>query len=342
MYRAYGGEGPEPIGFLLIPQFAMMALMSAIEPLRVANRLAGRPIFSWRTYTADGGQAEASSGMRIVVDGSMQTLLTDPPPTVFVCAGFEPERYETKPLLAMLRRLARARVVVAALDTGAHILAKARLLSGTRVTMHWEAAPAFAEEFPEIAVTDELFEVDGDRITCAGGTAALDLMLDMIAAKHGAALAVAVSEQFILGRIRDRREQQRSAAAQRLQAKDHRLGALVELMERQLDDPVEAEALSVKAGLSVRQIERLFRRHLDTTPTLYHLKLRLERCRQLLRQTDMSVVDVGAACGFTSASCLSRAYKSHFGVAPSRDRTEPWLARRALAAVHDAALSPAE
>ncbi len=158
----------------------------------------------------------------------------------------------------------------------------------------------------------------------------MDLMLDMIAAKHGAALAIAVSEQFIHGRIRDRREHQRSTTAERLQARDRRLVAIVELMERHLDDPIEAAALSIKAGLSVRQVERLFRRHLDTTPTLYHLKLRLERCRQLLRQTDMSIVDVGAACGFASASCLSRAYKSHFGISPSQDRTEPWLVRRGM------------
>jgi transcriptional regulator GlxA family with amidase domain len=328
MYRTYAGDGQEPIGFLLVPQFSMMALMSAIEPLRVANRLAARPVFSWRTYSVDGEAAESSNGMKVVVGGSAQTLAADPPPTLFVCAGFEPERYETKALLALLRRLARAQVIVAALDTGAHILAKARLLSGARVTMHWEAASAFAEEFPDITVTDELFEVDAARITCAGGTAAMDLMLDMISTKHGAALAIAVSEQFMHARIRDRGERQRPATAYRLRTTDRRLVKTVELMERHLDEPVEVEDLAAKARLSTRQIERLFRRHLRTTPTLYYLKLLLERARQLLRQTDMSVVDVGAACGFASASCLSRSYKVHFGIAPSRDRSEPWMAHR--------------
>jgi transcriptional regulator GlxA family with amidase domain len=328
MYRTYAGDGQEPIGFFLVPQFSMMALMSAIEPLRVANRLAARPVFSWRTYTIDGEAVESSNGMKVVVEGSAQTLADDPPPTLFVCAGFEPQRYESKPLLALLRRLARANVIIAALDTGAHILAKARLLSGARVSVHWEAASAFAEEFPDITVTDELFEVGAARITCAGGTAAMDLMLDMISTKHGAALATAVSEQFIHDRIRDRAERQRPATAYRLQATDSRLVKTVELMERRLDEPVDVEELATKAGLSMRQIERLFRRYLNTTPTLYYLKLRLERSRQLLRQTDMSVVNVGAACGFGSASCLSRAYKVHFGVAPSLDRSEPWMAHR--------------
>lgn len=321
MYRAYTGDGPEPIGFLLVPQFSMMAFLSGVEPLRVANRLAGREIFAWHAFSCDGTTVKASNGMQIVVEGALATV--EGVPTLLVCAGFEPERYATRPVLRGLQRLARAGVVLGALDTGTRILAEARLLDGVTVTMHWEAVPAFREAFPHVRVTDELFEIEDGRITCAGGTAAMDLMLDMIATKHGRALAIAVSEQLIHDRIRDRSDHQRMAPATRLGTTDSRLLKIVAVMERHLDEPVPKTRLAGLCGISTRQLERLFRSHLGATPSSHYLKLRLVRARQLLRQTDISVIQVAAASGFTSASSLSRAYRAYFGVPPSADRLEP-------------------
>jgi transcriptional regulator GlxA family with amidase domain len=320
MFAPYPGPGPEPIGFLLVPQFSMMAFFSAVEPLRVANRLAGRQLFSWRLFSAEGGPVEASNGIGTLVEGPLAGFAGIP--TLVVCAGFEPERYETRRLLGELRRIARAGTTLVALDTGAHLLAKARLLDGVRVTMHWEAVCGFREEFPEIEVSDELFEVSGRIVTCAGGTAALDLMLDMIGRKHGAGLAVAVSEQFIHDRIRDRSAHQRMALSSRLGVTNGKVLKIVALMERNLERPVDNAALAQASGVSARQLERLFRAHLGTTPGHYYLGLRLERARQLLRQTDLPVVDVAVAAGFSSASTLSRAYRAQFGRAPRSDRRE--------------------
>jgi len=319
MFARHDGPGPEPIGFLLVPQFSMMAFFSAIEPLRVANRLAGRTLFAWHLFSADGGPVEASNGIGTVVEAPIERF--SGLPTLVVCAGFEPERYATRPVLAALRRIAREGATLVALDTGAHLLARAGLLEGVRATMHWEAVSGFREDFPEIEVSDELFEVSGRIVTCAGGTAALDLMLDMIRVKHGEALAVAVSEQFIHDRIRDRSAHQRMQLSTRLGVTNGKVIRIVETMERTLERPLDGPALAAAAGVSSRHLERLFRTHLGTTPASYYLGLRLERARQLLRQTDLAVIDVAVAAGFSSAACLSRAYRARFGLAPRYDRS---------------------
>lgn len=310
----------ERVGFLLIPHFSMMAFFSAVEPLRIANRLAGRPLFRWSAYSPDGQPVEASNGMCLMVDGGLEALTNLP--SLYICAGFTPERYASRPLLAALRALSRQGVTLGALDTGVHLLAKAGLLGGERVTMHWEAVAAFREEFPEVEVSDALFEVGRGRITCAGGTAALDMMLDIIARRHGVDLATAVSEQLIHASIRDRRAHQRMQISNRLGITDSRLLKIIDLMESNIEQPLETAALAEASCVSGRQLERLFRSHLGTTPGGYYLRLRLDRARQLLRQTDMAILDIAIATGFASASSLSRSYRNHFAVPPSRDRSE--------------------
>ncbi len=321
MYRPYSGAGPEPIAFLLIPKFSAMAFFSAIEPLRVANRLAGRPLFSWQALSLDGAPVEASNGMRLVVDGAIEDVAAAP--TLIVCAGFDPGRYESKSLLAELRRRARAGVTLGALDTGAHVLATAKLLAGVRVTMHWEAVAAFREEFPGIDVSDELFEVAGAIFTCAGGTAALDLMLDMIGRKHGTALAVAVSEQFIHDRIRASSDHQRMTLSTRLHVTNAKVLSIVRSMEANLEPIVDLAGLARDAGISPRQMERLFRTCLATSPAAYYRGLRLKRAQELLRQTDLSVIEIAMATGFSSDTVLSRRYREHFGITPRADRRDP-------------------
>jgi AraC family carnitine catabolism transcriptional activator len=258
--------------------------------------------------------------MRLMVDAALGPAGC--PPTLIVCAGFDPARGETKSLLSILRRLYHAGVVLGAMDTGAHILAKAGLLDGVPVTLHWEAAPAFREEFPQIEVSDELFEVQRKIFTCAGGTAALDLMLDMISRKHGADLAAAVSEQFIHDRIRSSHDHQRMQLSARLKVTNSKVLKVVELIERHIEHPLSLDELAQRTGVSPRQMERLFGKTLKTTPGRYYREARLVRARQLLRQTDMPVIDVAIATGFSSGSCLSRLYRQQFGSAPRDDRRD--------------------
>ncbi|WP_207388378.1 GlxA family transcriptional regulator [Lichenihabitans psoromatis] len=310
---------PEQIAFLLVPQFSMLAFLSAVEPLRVANRLSDRDLFAWCAYSADGGPVEASNGMRIMVEAPLSALASCS--ILIVCAGFEPERHASRDVIRLLQKAARAGSTMGALDTGAFLLARARLLDDVAVTMHWEAVPAFRESFPHIRVKDALYVSERGRTTCAGGSAAIDLMLDRIAATHGEPLAIAIQQQFIHERIRGREDHQRLAPI--VEDGANRVGRAVAAMERHLDEPIDKQRLARACGVSTRQFERLFARQTGTSPARHYLGLRLLRARHLLRQTDLSVIQIAAATGFGSASSLSRAYRSRFAVAPREDRIEP-------------------
>jgi transcriptional regulator GlxA family with amidase domain len=223
-------------------------------------------------------------------------------------------------VLGWLRRLDRQGLVIGGVSLGSYLLARAGLLAGYRSTVHWENLAAFAEEFPDLEVTNELFEIDRNRFTCSGGIAALDLMLDLIARQHGRDLAKAVSEQFIQERIRDRHDRQRMALPARLGVRHPKLLEVVRRMEESAEEPIARARLAAGVGLSSRQLERMFRRYLDRTPTRYYLELRLARARLLLLQTELPVLEVALACGFVSASHFSKCYRDVYGCTPRDQR----------------------
>ncbi len=311
-------EHPERIGFLLLPQFSMLSFFSAVEPLRVANRLSHRRLYSWHVYSRDGDPVAASNGMTLVADASIAAVPNVS--TMIVCASFYPERHADRAVLAWVRRLARRGAALGAVETGAYILAQAGLLDGHRATLHWENLAAFAEQFPHIEATEELFEIDGKRFSCSGGTAAIDMILHLISGRHGRDLAVGISEQMLHTRMRNPYDHQRIALDLRAGTGNPKLRRVLEAMEHHVEEPLSCEDLASVAGLSRRQLERLFRAHLGTTPIGHYLKLRLRRARHLLEQTEMSVFGVALACGFTSAPYFSRAYRARFGRSPRADR----------------------
>lgn len=309
---------PRRIGFFLAPRFSMMAFSSALEPLRVANLIGGREHYRWQVFSRDGMPVAASNGMPVPVDAP----IGDNPrvATMFVCASHAPEDTIDRAALAWLRRLPLAGVTLGALDTGAWFLARAGLLDGHRATVHWEWQDAFAEKFPAVEVRNSLFEIDGGRLTCAGGTAALDMMLYLIGRDLGHGLAVAISEQFIHERIRAPGDAQRMALGRRLGVMEPKLEAVIAAMEENLEEPLRAGDLAAIAGISERQLERLFRRRLGCTPSRYYLDLRLRRARILLGQTHLPVREVALACGFASPAHFSRAYRAHSGKPPRAER----------------------
>jgi AraC family carnitine catabolism transcriptional activator len=297
----------------------MMGLMAAIEPLRVANRFRGE-LYRWRLLSLDGAAVAASNGMSLNVDAALE--LPAAGASLFVVAGFEPLASFDARLAHWLHRAEREGVLLGGIDTGSFVLAEAGLFAGQRLTLHWEAIEAFQERYPRLAVTQELFEIDGKRITSAGGTASLDLMLTLIGRDHGEELALAVSEQFVLGRIRSRQDHQRMQIASRYDVHNKKLVQVIGEMQRHSEQPLGSLQLAELIGVTPRQLERLFRQHLDETPSNFYLGLRLDKARQLLRQTDMSVLEVGLACGFDSASYFSRCYRKRFAASPNRDRHE--------------------
>jgi transcriptional regulator GlxA family with amidase domain len=309
---------PEHFGFLLMPRFSSLPFTSAMEMLRAANRISGKPLYSWSVIAPDSGPAVASSGVRVLPDFSVEQV--ERIDNLIVVAGMEPERLNDKRVFNFLRRIARQGSRVGAVSTGSYVLARCGLLDGYRCTIHWENIPGFQEEFPHLEVTDELFEIDRNRFTCAGGTAALDLMLSVIALDHGRELATACAEAFMHERIRDRHDPQRMALRARLGVSHPKLLKVIELMEGSLEEPLPRSQLAKKTGLSTRQLERLFRKYLQRTPTRYYLELRLQKARTLLLQTSLSVLDVALACGFVSASHFSKCYREFYAKTPRQER----------------------
>jgi AraC family carnitine catabolism transcriptional activator len=308
---------PQEFWFLLLPGFSVMGFVSAVEPLRVANRFRGE-LYRWHVLSLDGGPVLASNGMSINADGALESLKRGA--TLLLVAGFEPLQAYTPTLEHWLKRLDREGVTLGGIDTGSFVLAEAGLLAGHRLTLHWEALDAFRERYPALTVTQELFEIDRTRITSAGGTASIDLMLDLIAQAHGAELAVQVSEQFVLGRIRPRQDHQRLQIASRYGVSNKKLVRVISEMERHSEPPLSTLELAERIQVSRRQLERLFRLHLQDTPSNFYLNLRLDKARQLLRQTELSVLEISLACGFESSSYFSRSYRGRFSLCPSQDR----------------------
>ena len=311
-------EVPLQIDFLLIKDFSMMAFTSAIEPLRLANRVAEKELYRWRIISLDGNSVEASNGAEILIKQSAATI--ENVKIIFVVSGVNVQMYEDERLFAFLRKISRLGSVVGALCTGAHLLAQAGLLNDRRCTIHWENLGAFRELFPEIEVSADIYEVDKNRITCSGGTAGLDMMLFLIGKQHGDQIVAEITEQFIHDKIREPHDQQRTELRTRIGITHPKLLIAVGDMESNLEDPLGQTELALRAGLSTRQLERLFRKYMSMTPTRYYLNLRLKRANQLLYQTTMSILTVALACGFVSASHFSKCYKEYYTRSPREER----------------------
>ncbi|MFO1256510.1 MAG: helix-turn-helix domain-containing protein [Sphingomonadaceae bacterium] len=300
----------EEMAFLLLPGFSAMAFFAAVEPLRIANRLAGRELYRWSVHVARGDHAEASNGLQIRGQGPIDESIR----TLVVCAGFDPLELADARLLGLLRRVWRRGGNVGAIDTGAFLLAEAGILGREPITLHWEAASEFALRYPRIPVSSELFERHSRLFTCAGGTAAMDLMLETIAFAHGGVLAKAVSDQLIHDRIRSPRESQRGEDP--AFAGNPVLGPVVRIMESNLAEPLSLERIAEVAGIDRRRIERQFRRVLGQTPGHYYRELKLRRALELIREQGLSVHEAAAIGGFSSQSVFSRACRNHFGKGP--------------------------
>ena len=309
---------PRRFVFLLLDKFTLLSFASAIEPLRIANYVSGEPLYAWLLAGEGGREAVSSNGAAFKLDIGLDDVSRDD--TVLVCGGIDVQRSATKGVVAWLRREARRGVAVGGLCTGAFALAKAGLLDGRKATIHWENQDGFVEEFEQVNLTKSVFVIDGTRITSAGGTASLDLMLKIIAADHGEELANNVADQLIYSSIRTDQDTQRLSIPTRIGVRHPKLSQVIQMMEGNIEDPISPANLAEVVGMSTRQLERLFRRYLNRSPKRYYMELRLQKARNLLMQTDMSVINVALACGFASPSHFSKCYRAHYNTTPYRER----------------------
>ncbi|MCK0094447.1 GlxA family transcriptional regulator [Yoonia sp. F2084L] len=309
---------PRRFVFVLMDNFTMLCFAAALESLRIANRTAGKELYKWKIMSENGDEATCSNGCVFRVDSALAELDRDD--TIMLCGGVDVQQATTKRTLNWIRREARRGVTIAGLCTAGFTMAKAGLLDGKKATIHWENQDSFAEEFEEVELTKSVFVVDGNRITTAGGTASIDLMIKLIADDHGEDLANAVADILIYSAIRTDQDTQRLSIPTRIGVRHPKLSRVIQMMEQNIEEPISPAILAKDVGMSTRQLERLFRRYLSRSPKRYYMELRLQKARNLLMQTDMTVINVALACGFASPSHFSKCYRSHYDTTPYRER----------------------
>ncbi|TCL05486.1 AraC family transcriptional regulator with amidase-like domain [Sodalis ligni] len=304
--------------FLLGHDFSMMSLASAIEPLRSYNRLYEKQAFNWHLASLNGEPVVAANGIPFptrsiddVMPGSHY---------LFICGGERvvTPKYERGYQKAM-RQAARAGIIIGSLSTGTFLLAKCGLLKGYRCTIHWESRSAFKEIYPDIQCTHKIFEIDRGRLTCSGGTAAMDMMLNLIAERYGDEHAASIANQFHHERIRSAEDDQRGGRPAGA-AMPAPLGAAIAVMQAHIEDPISLPEVAKRAGVGKRQLERLFAHYFDKTPQRFYLELRLEQAREMLIYSDQSIIEIAVSAGFGSTSHFAGWFRRTFGVLPSAMR----------------------
>ncbi|MBK0328439.1 GlxA family transcriptional regulator [Rhodobacteraceae bacterium F11138] len=309
---------PRRFVFVLLDSFTLLCFASALESLRIANRMAGRELYTWRLIGEGGESITCSAGTVFKLDADLGELNRDD--TALICGGVDVQAATTRRLLGWIRREARKGPMIGGLCTAAFTLARAGLLDGKKATIHWENSDSFSEEFEDVQLTKSVFVIDGNRITTAGGTASIDLMLKIIADDHGEDLANSVADQLIYSSIRTDQDTQRLSVPTRIGVRHPKLSQVIQMMEANIEEPISPSVLAKDVGMSTRQLERLFRRYLSRSPKRYYMELRLQKARNLLMQTDMSVINVALACGFASPSHFSKCYRAHYDTTPYRER----------------------
>ena len=309
---------PVRVGFLLVEGFALMSYASIIEPFRAANILSGRELYEWHHYSVDGETVRPSTGVTMQVDGKIEGDLDID--MIFVCVGGNPAVFDNRATFAALRKLGVRGILIGGVSGGPFLLARAGLLEGRRCTIHWEHEPAFVETFPNLALERCLFVNDRNRITSAGGPEGLDLVAELIAEAHGPGLAQSVADWHIRTQKRSGESSQRASVSQRYRVSHPGLVLALEAMEANKETLLERDELASIAGVSLRQLERLFKSQMRTTMREHYLRIRLDESMRLLRETDLSRAMVSVACGFASTTHFSRTFRRRFGMSPGKAR----------------------
>lgn len=314
---------PTRFGFLLINDFTLISMSSAVETLRMANRLCRDDVYDWKTISENGEAVSASDGLSVNVDcGFAAEESLRGIDAVIVCGGRRVEKNVTDPALRWLKKAGQAGLALGSICTGSHLLAKAGLLDGYRCSVHWENIAALTDSFPKVQVSRSIYTIDRDRFTSSGGTTPIDMMLYFVRRQCGPEVSAGVAEQFVYERVRNPGELQRVPLRHFVGKQSMKLVVAVELMEANIKEPISQVELASYVDLSRRQLQRLFQKYLLCTPSRHYLQLRLQRARELLHQTDLSLVEISAQTGFVSNSHFSKSYKEFYGYSPSAERRQ--------------------
>jgi len=311
---------PQRYGFLLLPNFSLIALGSAVDPLRLANGVLRYPAYKFQTIGLSAEPVASSDGIRLLPEVPMDRI--GPYDAVFVVGPNPIPRRGLSEVTAWLKRLAARGVALGGIDTGSYFLAKAGLLDGYRCTIHWEDREVLLEQFPRMEVSDRLMEIDRDRYTCSGGVSPLDLMTVLLSRPPGSHdLAEEVADLLVAQR-RSPDEAQRVPLKTRLAGINPRVVEAIKLMLSNLEEPLTPSEISRCVGLSRRQLERLFASQLGLSPQRKYLQIRLEQARTALVRTNRPLRDIALAHGFVALSHFVASYRQAFGLPPMADRSQ--------------------
>lgn len=312
-------DTPQHFAFFLLHDFSHLAFSCALEPLRIANLVSGKPLYRWSLVSADGKQATCSNGSVTLVHAGMEpTRHVD---RLFLISGINMQDHVEPDVVAFFRHERARGTPLGAICSGAYLFARAGFLNGMKAAIHWEYHDLMTEEFPEVELVRNVFVAKSKIITASGGTAAADLMLHLIGDTHGSELATAVADQMVYNAVREGTAAQRVSLQSRLGTRNPHLMRAIALMEQNLEDPLSTAEIAQDLGISTRQLERLFGKYLNTSPKTHMMQMRLHRARHLLVQTEQSVTEIAMACGFRSASHFSKVYRGLFGQSPLTQRS---------------------
>lgn len=300
----------------------MIAFTNALEALRIANYVDRIEHYRWTVFSVDGVPVEASNGIELRPVQALDPS-GDLPDVMIVCGGTHVRETVDARLQQALVALASRGIALGSLCSGAYALMSAGLLDNYRCAVHWANLFSLRDEFPDVRITHDLFVVDRDRITCTGGTAPLDMMLNLMSKHLGAHLVVRVSQHLILARLRGASEHPPIPVGARLESTRAELVEAVKLMEANIEEPLSCDEIARLVGLSARQMQRVFKQYLNTSPREYYLTVRLKHAQGLLRTDNDFVGNVSMRCGFPSACSFSKAYRRAFGHAPIAERRMP-------------------
>lgn len=312
---------PKNIAFVLTPEFAMLAFGSGIEPYRAANITAAKELYRWTFLTDDGNPIKAGNGLSVTPD--RQPDSSDRFDRIFVVGGVNTQQHKPESTLRWLQQQAQNGTAIGGVSTGTWVLANAGLLHGRRCTIHWQSIDAFREAFPEIKADPSVYVVENNRFTCCGGTGALDMMVHLIAEDYGDDVVTDVCTWLFHDRIRISTDVQGVAQHTALARKSPKLAAAFRVMSSHIEERLTPGEIAASIGVSQRQLERLFQRHLQCTPQQKYMDLRLQHARRLLLETSLPILDISIAAGFTSQSHFTKCYREKFRRTPRSERLGP-------------------
>ena len=327
-----GLDAVQRFTIVLVGGFSQLCLASFIEPLRIANKAAGKTIFEWRLLSETGNSVQAATGECLSVQGDISTitsaqLMNSDFGALVVCSG---DDWQPRPCLLLTRLLRSARrnsTPIYTLGSAAWMMAQLGLPNELRCTIHWRQKAAFSETFAHLDVSDQLFVSDGNLTTCAGEFAAFDLIIELIRRRCGEALVRTVCSHLLADNWRRGTQPQSAPLGLKYACANEKLILAIRLMEANLEETLRLDTLAAEVNLSRRQLERLFEQYLSQSPSNYYRKLRLGKARQLLEYTNQPVFMISVACGFTSAAHFSKCFRAEFRCSPNSIRKQARLPR---------------